>query len=349
MEETGDRDGPRSWDRADENRECERPAAGVSWDVAAAFASWAGARLPFEHEWECAVRGVERRLYPWGNDHLPLGPKILRDHYPVVPIASTTRTREGLEGALVCEEWCADLWTDPCDAAAHRWGRVLRGGATFDGAVPSGAHRRFGDPYSLTQELTSIRLVRGDARAMPAEHSSAPPERRAMSRVREFESRILRPTLLALSSSPLSREHRLTIDASGWLRDVPGAGKLALAAMGELDGVRAGIPSAEGQWAWGLFLAAASRETVRRVPREHGIFLYNVHYRLAADGRVRARPIVVFRMAFDRDRHRFENRFVATDRDTALDDVTPDMIRASVLDAFQYYELHADSDEDPFR
>ncbi|MDA1195558.1 MAG: SUMF1/EgtB/PvdO family nonheme iron enzyme [Planctomycetota bacterium] len=58
---------PKYWSE-DRFRNPDAPVVGVSLSDAQKFARWVGKQLPSEEQWEKACRGVDGRLFPWGDD-----------------------------------------------------------------------------------------------------------------------------------------------------------------------------------------------------------------------------------------------------------------------------------------
>ena len=119
----------------------DHPVVHVSFHDAAAYAAWAGARLPTEAEWEYAARGgLERARYPWGDELTPGGEhrcNIWQGTFPTrntaddgwrgtSPVTAFAPNGHGLHDmAGNVWEWVDEVWDRPGDPGQ----RVMRGGS----------------------------------------------------------------------------------------------------------------------------------------------------------------------------------------------------------------------------
>ncbi len=115
---------PASWPRGIFPEEAaDHPVEGVSFEWAQAFCTSTSKRLPTEREWEVAARGVDGRIWPWGDDPgavtLPA-----TGTYPVGTMSGNVSPFGVFDLAGNVWEWVADSY----DKRVSDNFRVLRGG-----------------------------------------------------------------------------------------------------------------------------------------------------------------------------------------------------------------------------
>lgn len=131
----------------------KHPVTHISWHDAAAYAAWAGKRLPTEAEWEYAARGgLVQKRYVWGDELIPNGKHMCNiwqgtfperntaadGHIGTAPVTSFEANGYGLYNmAGNVWEWCQDWFakehdseqkTNPTGPLSGK-GKVMRGGS----------------------------------------------------------------------------------------------------------------------------------------------------------------------------------------------------------------------------
>ncbi len=171
----------------------EYPVAHVAYEDAAAYAKWAGKRLPTEAEWEFAARGgLSGQPYTWGSELKP-GNKWMANIYEgrfpaqdtgedgfagLAPVAQFPKNGYGLyDMAGNVWEWCADWYRPDYYTELAKAGGVARNPQgpvdSFDPAEPGVPKRvQRGGSFLCTEQYCTRYMVGTRGKAEPSTGSN---------------------------------------------------------------------------------------------------------------------------------------------------------------------------------
>jgi len=133
------------------------PVVWVTWEGASAYSKWASLRLPSELEWEKGARGVDGRLYPWGDEwgdgrSQPTKTERKPEEITSVWAYPTARSPYGLYQMIGnVYEWNADWYEE--DAYQRYAQGDLRPPWQGENKMLRGGPWRFGVPVHLRTEF----------------------------------------------------------------------------------------------------------------------------------------------------------------------------------------------------
>ncbi|GIK41626.1 MAG: hypothetical protein BroJett011_54590 [Chloroflexota bacterium] len=126
------------------NEIVNHPIVNVSIDDANAYAKWANKRLPTEEEWEKAARGIDGRIYPWG-DYSPT-PETCNFNLNVGSTTPVGKYSPRGDSPYGCVDMAGNVWewtTNTLELFIFR-PHVFRGGSWYtSGAFLYSSHRNF--------------------------------------------------------------------------------------------------------------------------------------------------------------------------------------------------------------